>query len=183
MRPAAFLDRDGTIIVERDYLGDPAGVVLEQGASAALRLLLGAGFQLIVVSNQSGVARGKLTLEQVRQVNARLADLLSVEGVSIAGWYICPHGPDEGCNCRKPKPGMIDRATADHGVDLRRSAIIGDKDSDVLAGLARGIGGHLVLTGHGAAHADWARQAGYPVHRDLLTAARAVVAARNEAAP
>lgn len=174
MQPAAFLDRDGTIIVERDYLGDPDGVVLESGAAEGLRALAGAGFRLIVVSNQSGVARGRLTIAQVERVNARVAELLAVEGVTIAGWYFCPHGPDDGCNCRKPLPGLIDQATAQWPTDLDRSVVIGDKDSDVLAGVARGVPGYLVLTGHGCEHAEWANRHGHEAHKDIRSVSEIV---------
>lgn len=174
LQPTAFLDRDGTIIVERDYLGDPEGVELEAGAVVGLRALADAGYRLVVVSNQSGVARGKLTIAQVEAVNARVAELLAAEGAMIAGWYYCPHLPEDGCDCRKPLPGLIDQATREWPVDLGHSVMIGDKDSDVLAGAARGLASYLVLTGHGREHAAWAEQSGQPVCEDLFAAASAI---------
>ena len=116
LRPAILLDRDGTIIVDRHYLSNPAEVELLPGAVAGLRRLADAGFALVVVSNQSGVARGLLTEADVAAVNARTAALLANEGIQIAGWYYCPHGPEAGCDCRKPAAGMAERAAAELGV-------------------------------------------------------------------
>lgn len=173
-RPAALLDRDGTLIVEKDYLADPDGVELEAGAAAALRTLAKLGLVLVVVSNQSGIGRGYFTRARADAVNARVDELLSAEGVEIAGWYLCPHAPDEACCCRKPLPGLAHAAAAELGLDLQRSFVIGDKPADV--GLARAVGatGLLVLTGHGADHRRWAETAGVPVCRDLPEAAAAI---------
>jgi len=149
-RPAIFLDRDGTIIVEREYLADPADVALERGAAEGLRRLQHLGWPLVVVSNQSGVGRGYFPESAVHAVNARVADLLRAEGVTIAGWYHCPHAPDDRCACRKPADGMIRQASADLGLDPTRSVMIGDKPSDVeLAHRIRAIG-ILLETGHDA---------------------------------
>jgi histidinol-phosphate phosphatase family protein len=173
-QPTAFLDRDGTIIVERDYLGDPDGVMLEAGAAEGLRALANAGFRLVVVSNQSGVARGKLTIGQVEAVNARVDQLLAAEGVKIDRWYYCPHGPDDGCDCRKPLPGMIDQAASDLEIDFIHSIVVGDKESDVALAATRGMVGYMVLTGHGREHEDFARRAGHIVCRDLLKVSQVV---------
>ncbi len=156
--PAAFLDRDGTIIEDTGYLGDPEGIRFIPGAQDALRALRAAGYRLIVVTNQAGVARGIITEADVRRVNERLQKLLTEAGVPLDGIYYCPHHPEGGhaeyryaCACRKPGPGMIERAHRDFGVDLGRSVIIGDHLSD--AGVAEhfcGMRGIMVLTGHGA---------------------------------
>jgi D-glycero-D-manno-heptose 1,7-bisphosphate phosphatase len=139
LSPAAFLDRDGTIVHDRHYLADPDGLELLAGAGAALRRLSELGFLLVVVSNQSGVGRGLFTLDDVERMNARLRDLLAREGVVLAGIYVCPHHPDDGCRCRKPEPGLIETAAAELGIDLGRSIMIGDRDSDVAAGAAAGL--------------------------------------------
>jgi D-glycero-D-manno-heptose 1,7-bisphosphate phosphatase len=138
MRAAAFLDRDGTIIHDEHYIADPARVRLLPGATEALRRLREAGMMLVVVSNQSGVARGRITPAQVAAVHARMTELLGFAGVSIDAAYHCEHGPDDDCTCRKPRPGMLLRAAEEHAIDLRRSIMIGDKPSDVAAGLAAG---------------------------------------------
>lgn len=135
---AVFLDRDGTIIRDGHYLADPAGVELLAGAASALRELAKAGFKLVVVSNQSGLARGIITPAAHDAVHARFVELLAAEGVALDAVYYCAHGPDDGCACRKPLPGMIARAIADHGIDAADSFMIGDKRSDIEAGRAAG---------------------------------------------
>jgi lipopolysaccharide heptosyltransferase I len=156
MKPAAFLDRDGTLMPDLGYLGDPSKVVLLPGAAEAVRRLRRAGFAVVVVSNQAGVARGLLTEADVRAVNARLDDLLAEAGAPADAYYYCPHHPDLGappyrqeCACRKPKPGLGERAARDLGLDPRASVVIGDHRSDVGFGRALGARGVLVLTGHG----------------------------------
>lgn len=140
MTPAVFLDRDGTIIRDRDYLADPRGVELLPGAAGGLRALADAGFVLVVVSNQSGVARGFFPESAVAAVNEALAAALARgAGVTIAGWYVCPHGPESRCDCRKPAPGLLLRAARELGLDLARSFAVGDRDRDVEAGRAAGV--------------------------------------------
>jgi D,D-heptose 1,7-bisphosphate phosphatase len=156
--PAAFLDRDGTIIEDPGYLGDPDKIHFLPGAHEALRALRAAGYRLIVLTNQAGVARGIITETDVQRVNDRLQELLSDAGVPVDAIYYCPHHADAGspeyrrdCHCRKPGPGMVERARRDFRLDLGRSVIIGDHSSD--AGVARhfpGMRGILVRTGHGA---------------------------------
>lgn len=154
---AAFLDRDGTIIEDVGYLADPAGIRLIPGALEALRLLRGAGYRLILVTNQAGVARGLMTEADVRRVNARLLEILAAEGIDFEAVHYCPHHPEHGppeyrreCDCRKPGPGMVRRAAAELGLDPARSVIIGDhlSDAGVAAGFP-GMRGILLLTGHG----------------------------------
>lgn len=164
---AIFLDRDGTIIVDKHYLCDPAGVELEQGAVAGLKALANMGYALVVVSNQSGIARGRFTAQDAIAVNARVAELLAEEGISILDWYFCPHVAEDDCSCRKPRPGMIDRAAHEHGLDPSHSFVVGDKLSDLELADAVGATGFLVETGEGAEHASWAKQHGYDVCRDL----------------
>lgn len=146
---AVLLDRDGTIIVEKEYLADPAGVELLAGAAAGLRSLRALGCRLAVVTNQSGVGRGYYTLEDMHAVNRRMVELLAREGVALDGIYFCPHAPESGCACRKPLPGLGLRAARELGFDPQAAVIIGDKRADL--GLARAMGarGILVRTGYG----------------------------------
>jgi D-glycero-D-manno-heptose 1,7-bisphosphate phosphatase len=137
MRPALFLDRDGTLIVDVGYPRDPAQVELVPGAAAALAALP-SEVALVIVTNQSGLARGRITLAEAEAVEAEVAAQFAAAGVHFAGAYRCPHGPDDGCRCRKPAPGMLETAAADLGLDLARSIMIGDKPSDVAAGRAAG---------------------------------------------
>ncbi len=173
---AVFVDRDGTIIVERHYLSDPALVELERGAVAGLGRLAVAGFALVVLTNQSGVARGYFDLATAERVNARVSDLLAQAGIAMAGWYICPHDAADDCSCRKPAPGMAHAASRDLALPLAGAWIIGDKLSD--ADMAPAIGGRgiLVTTGHGAAAIAEAGAAGIPVVADLDAAADLILA-------
>ncbi len=194
-RPAVILDRDGTINEEVGYIASPEQLRLIPGAVAALHRLQDAGFRLIIVTNQAGVARGYFDETALQRVNAHLLDLLAAEGVRVAGVYYCPHHPTEGsppyrqaCACRKPGGGMVRRAAEEHGLDLARSFVIGDHLSDVLLG--RGVGARtvLVLTGHGREEA--AKAEGTPggspdcIAADLAEAAAWVLseAAREPAA-
>jgi D-glycero-D-manno-heptose 1,7-bisphosphate phosphatase len=144
---AAFLDRDGTINVkapEGEYVETPAEVRLLPGAAAAVRRLNEAGIPVLVVTNQRGIALGRMTEADLAAVHRRLAELLAAEGARVDAWYHCPHDRGE-CDCRKPEPGMLLRAAREHGVDLERSVMIGDAESDVEAG--RRAGARTVLLG------------------------------------
>jgi D-glycero-D-manno-heptose 1,7-bisphosphate phosphatase len=147
--PAVFLDRDGTINREVHHLSDPAQLELLPGVVEGLRRLRARGCPLVMVSNQSPIGRGKFTEDRLREINARLAQMLAGEGVEIAGWYWCPHLPDAGCACRKPAPGMFFRARDELGVILDSSWIIGDRLSDMQAGRRAGARTILVATGYG----------------------------------
>jgi D,D-heptose 1,7-bisphosphate phosphatase len=173
LRPAAFLDRDGTLIQEKEYLSDPEGVELFPGVPEALRLLRGAGYALVVVTNQSGIARGLYTLEDYRAVAQRLDEVLAQEGVPLDATFFCPHHPDftGPCECRKPSTGMHRDAARELGLDLGRSIYIGDREKDVLPALALGGQGFLVRTGYGAEQAALI-QVGARVVEDLLEVAR-----------
>ncbi len=151
-RPStALLDRDGTINVDRHYLADPAGVELLPGAAQGLRRLQEAGVALVVITNQSGIAAGRITPAGLVAVHARLEALLAAEGVRLTGLYACPHGPDDGCPCRKPSDLLARRAAADHGLDLTRSVVVGDKASDLALGRRLGVPTFLVTSGYGQA--------------------------------
>lgn len=131
---AVLLDRDGTLVVDVPYNGDPARVALMPGALEALELLRGAGVRLAVVSNQSGIARGTLRLEDVEAVNRRVEELVG----PIDGWFVCPHAHDAGCDCRKPAPGLVCRAAGALGTTPERCVVVGDIGADVEAALAAG---------------------------------------------
>lgn len=178
-RPAVLMDRDGTLIEERHYLHDPEEVALVEGAGPALRSLAAKGYALVVVTNQSGVARGFFDVAQVMEVHRRLEELLRAEEVRLDGLYLCPHHPDHDgpCACRKPAPGMGEQAARELGLDLARSWVIGDKASDVDFGRALGARSVLVLTGHGE-EARAAVDAAVPVVRDLPEAARWILEGR-----
>jgi histidinol-phosphate phosphatase family protein len=180
-RAPVFLDRDGTLIVEKHYLRDPEGVCLERGVIAGLGLLAGLGHPLVVVSNQSGIARGLMEARDAELVNQRVAKLLAERGVRIAGWYLCPHAPDSACGCRKPAPGMALAAARDLGLTLEGSYVIGDKRADLgLADAIRGTG-ILVTTGHGRDSAAWARTEARPVFADVWGAAEYIAAGHSSA--
>lgn len=128
------MDKDGTLVHDVPYNVDPRHVRLIGGAGAALRNMKNAGYKLIVISNQSGVARGLFEEKDLFPVNRCIQSLLGAYDVSIDAFYYCPHGPGDGCECRKPMPGMILRAASDHDVDLQISWMIGDILNDVEAG-------------------------------------------------
>jgi histidinol-phosphate phosphatase family protein len=150
-RPAVFLDRDGTLVEERDYLDDPADVQLVPGAEDAVRRLREAGFRVVLVTNQSGIARGLYGEEDYRAVQARLEDLLRDAGTHLDATYYCPHHPDftGPCSCRKPGAGMYRNAERELGIALDRSWYVGDKLTDVEPARMLGGRGILVLTGYG----------------------------------
>lgn len=155
-REAVFLDRDGTLIEEVNYLSAPEQVRLIPGAAEAVRRVNGAGVLAVVVTNQAGVARGYFPEGRVAEVHAHLSALLAEGGAKIDAYYHCPHHPTEGigayrvaCACRKPRPGLLLTAARELGIDLSRSWMIGDKLCDAKAGEAAGCRTVLVRTGHG----------------------------------
>lgn len=156
-RPALFLDRDGVVIVDQNYLGDPEGVELVPGAATAMVRAASAGYLLIGLSNQSGLGRGRFGPEQLAAVMARVDLVLSAFGAAFDAVYYCPHAPHDGCRCRKPGPGLLEEAALSFRWNPSRSWVIGDKSSDVALGRRHGLGGVLVATGHGAEHADQVR--------------------------
>jgi len=151
MSPAVFLDRDGTIIEEKEYLSRPDQVVILAGAAKALKQLQDAGFRLFVVSNQSGVGRGYFTKADVERVNQYLASLLAGEGVRFEKIYIAPEAPDQPSRGRKPSPQFLFEARDEFGIDLSQSYMIGDKLIDLECGWNAGAKKSiLVRTGYGA---------------------------------
>lgn len=147
-----LLDRDGTLNeqTEGSYVLAANQMALLPRTSLGLRMLAEAGFGLIVVSNQAPVARGWIDDAQLDAINARMLDLLQDDDVRLDGIYSCPHDVGDACGCRKPEPGLLLRAGADHGFDPADAFLIGDKESDILAGRRVGAATVLVLTGEGA---------------------------------
>lgn len=183
---AAFLDRDGTLIREADYLADPKGVELLPGVPGALRRLRDLGYRIVVVTNQSGIARGLYDHDDYRRVAARLDELLAAHGTPVDLTLHCPHHPEFGgpCPCRKPALGMYREAAERLGLSLAGSLYVGDKPSDVLPALALGGAGWLVRTGYGAeAEAAGRVPHGVRVADDLAAVARLADPARPTEPP
>ena len=178
-RRAALLDRDGTIIPDRAYVSNPDEVALLPGAAEAIRRLASAGYQSIVITNQSGIARGLITLTQYHAVRQRLDALLAAEGAVLSDTFTCPHHPDFGspCPCRKPGTAMYERAAVVHELDLARCFFIGDRTRDVTPALAFGGRGVLLHT-RDTADDDVAQAhaAGVPVVNTLLEAVTLLLA-------
>jgi D,D-heptose 1,7-bisphosphate phosphatase len=182
LRPALFVDRDGTLIIEKDFLSDPEEVQLESGSVEALKRAAQAGLKIVIVSNQSGIARGYFNEGVVEAVNRRLLELLTHEGITVDGLYYCPHYPSgkvaeyaKSCSCRKPAPGMLETAALELHIDLRRSSIVGDKLDDLNLGKTTGCKAILVRTGHGkAAEARLQADGNYTICENLLEAVQAV---------
>jgi histidinol-phosphate phosphatase family protein len=171
--PVLFLDRDGTLIEEGEYMKHPRQVRVLPGVYRALRELKSKGFRIVVVSNQSGVGRGLITPRQMRSVHQKFESDLRRHKVVLDGFYFCPHHPGRGCGCRKPKPGMLKQAARELNLKWRSAISVGDRPSDVELGQRTGGLGILVKSGYGAA---WARSKnkGRPDHvaKDFAAAAR-----------
>ena len=185
MRPAVFLDRDGTIIRNVHHLADPALVELIPGSAAGIKLLRQVGFDCVVVSNQSAVGRGLLSLDTLELIHQEMCKQLANLNTAIDGWYFCPVAPSTSDRTavdhpdRKPAPGMLLAAARDLNLDLNQSWMIGDMVSDLLAGMNAGCKGNiLVRTGHGASQMEFAGMATH-VAEDLLQAANWLVATLN----
>ena len=144
-KKALFLDRDGVINEDAGYVYRREDFVFKDGIFAALRGFAKAGYALVVVTNQSGIGRGYYTLEQFDELCRFMLGEFEKEGVKIEKIYFCPHAPEADCLCRKPKPGMLLKAASELNIDLARSIMIGDKDSDVQAGQSAGVGVNLKL--------------------------------------
>ena len=172
-RKVALLDRDGTIIVDKHYLSDPAGIEFAPGALEGLRLLRDEAFDLVLVTNQSGLARGYFDRAALERVHRRLQALLAIEGLALRAVYVCPHGPDDGCDCRKPAPGMLRRAMRELGFLPEEAVMIGDSEADMGAAETVGVAG--IRIGRDLRPANAAA--------DFLEAARAACALLNARAP
>ena len=146
---AVFLDRDGTIMEDANYVGRLDQVVLIPNAKPALRRLREAGFKLFIVTNQSGVGRGYFPREAVEQIHEHLNEQFGEVGVSFDRYYVCPHHPEDNCDCRKPKPRFLREAAKEYGLDLAHCFMIGDRPSDIQCGINASAKTVLVLTGVG----------------------------------
>lgn len=167
-QPAAFLDRDGTIIKAVPYIKDPSLVEVPAAVLSGLQQLRAAGFLLILISNQSGIARGYFTEQEMLAVHHRMCELLAEGGIILDGYYYCPHAVTPGsCNCRKPLTGMLEKACRDFAIDRQRSAMFGDSDCDMQLAANFNIPGLLLLDERNAANPQLATQ----VCRDFQEAA------------
>jgi D-glycero-D-manno-heptose 1,7-bisphosphate phosphatase len=180
---AVFLDRDGTINVEKEYLHRTEEFEFIPGAADAIRLLKDAGFLVIVVTNQSGIGRGYYDEADVHRLHRFMDRELKRHGAAVDAYYLCPHHPLHGigdyrreCACRKPLPGMLLEAADDFSIDLAASFIIGDKMADIDAGRAAGCRPLLVMTGYGKSESP-SLPAGVSSYDDILGAARAIIGA------
>lgn len=149
MRRAVFLDRDGTINEEMGYINHLSRFQLLPKSARAIARLNQAGLAVVVVTNQSGVARQYFPASLIEQVHAKMQELLAAQGARLDGIYVCAHGPEAGCRCRKPKPGLLEQAAQDLGIDLKKSYMVGDRFNDLQVAAAVGAKGILVLTGYG----------------------------------
>lgn len=181
MRPAVFLDRDGTLIEDVDYLSDPAKVRLINGAAGAVHLLQSAGYACVVITNQSAIGRGLLTVDVLEKIHAEMHRQLALHDVRLDGVYYCPIAPLVPDRTtvehpdRKPGPGMVFRAARELGLDVARSWMVGDMLSDMLCGRNAGCQGTiLVQTGKGRTTVPCAEAVDYVVE-DILAAARLIV--------
>ena len=175
MFPAIFLDRDGVLIENRsDYVRDWSQVMIFPEAIAALANPILKNHKIVIVTNQSAVGRGLMSIESMHQINQQLTNVICAAGGHISGIYACPHLPEAHCSCRKPKPGMLLQAAADLKIDVSRSWMIGDAWSDVLAGKAAGVRSLAILrTGRGSEQllqSPPEHLGGYSVFNDLSQA-------------
>lgn len=139
LEPALLVDRDGTLNVDLNYLDDAERLEVFRGVGAALRLARAHGLRIICVTNQSGIARGLYTHEQVARIHARLNERLAAEGARVDAFYYCPHQPEDRCPCRKPGTGLLEQAIREHHLDPHRSTMVGDRVLDVIAGESLGF--------------------------------------------
>jgi len=167
LRPAVFLDRDGTITEEVGYLNHTSRFRMFPFVATAIRRLNEAGLPVLVVTNQSGVDRGYFPESLVHTVNELMTQQLAESGARIDAIYYCPHIPAENCNCRKPKTGMLDQAAQEHSLDLRRSFVVGDRYGDIALARNARARSVLVRTGYGEGELAW-HAAKWPVQPDFV---------------
>lgn len=176
--PAVFLDRDGALIFDKNYLKAPEQVKLYSHTANAINKLRKAGFKIIVITNQSGIARGKFTLNDLTAVHKRFLSLLKERGTKIDGLYFCPHIDEDKCVCRKPKTGMVLQAAKEFNLDLKKSYTAGDSVRDYLTGFNMGGKGILLLTGHGKRQQKLVKEQTIKplsICRNILTAANFMI--------
>ncbi|MGZ8660761.1 MAG: D-glycero-alpha-D-manno-heptose-1,7-bisphosphate 7-phosphatase [Actinomycetota bacterium] len=175
-RRFALVDRDGTINEEVDHLEDPDELVLIPGSAAALGQLRAIGLGIVVVTNQAQIGRGLLTEERLAEIHDRLVAMLAAEGAEVDAILHCPHAPEDGCNCRKPRTGMARDAAARFGSDPAEAYVVGDHASDMAMGRAIGATTFLVLTGHGVEERPNAGEDADHVVADLAAAVDIIAA-------
>jgi D-glycero-D-manno-heptose 1,7-bisphosphate phosphatase len=168
--PVLFLDRDGVVVEERNYLKDPEEVALVPGAAEAIRRARASGYHVIGVSNQSGIGRGLYRESDFAAVQRRVDALLAAAGAAFDAFFYCPHAPEQGCRCRKPAPGLLEEASRLFCWPDARSWVVGDKLADVELGLAAGLQVVLVRSGHGCTQEGALAGRGVPVREDLAAA-------------
>ena len=164
-----ILDRDGTVVFDREYLADPAGLEFLPGAAEGLRSMNQLGYRLVVVSNQSGVGRGLFSMEALKLMNSRLMEMVQASGANLERIYCCPHRPEDHCACRKPATKLLMDAASELGFEPSSAVVIGDKSSDVEFGRRAGATTMLVAV-NGSAASDAAATPDHIV-RDLREAA------------
>ena len=174
MRKVIFLDRDGTINIEKSYLHKWEDFEFEKNAIEGLKELKNLGYEFIVVTNQSGIGRGYYTEEDLVTLNNQMTEKLKAFGIEILECFYCPHHPEKGigkykvdCNCRKPNPGMLLEGIKKYNVDIENSFMIGDKKGDLEAGKKAGLKSILVLTGYGKKIEEEVKE-NYLIAKDLL---------------
>ena len=167
LRQAAFLDRDGTICEEMGYLNHVSRFRMFPYTASAIRRLNEKGLPVVVVTNQSGVARGIFPESLIHEVHERMTSQLAENGARIEGFYYCPHRAQDGCHCRKPGSRLLERAAQEHGLELSRSFVVGDRYVDVEMGHRVGAKSALVLTGYGRGELQWHHK-GWPRQPDFV---------------
>lgn len=175
-KKAIFLDRDGTICEESNYLSNPDDLEIFPYAAEAIRLLNDAGFLVVIITNQSGIGRGYFNEDDLDRISQKMFDQLDSGGARIDAIYYCPHAPEDNCDCRKPKTKMIENACKDFPIDLANSWIIGDKAIDIQTGINAGTKSALVLTGYGKSEIDKCNDTANLTAEDLLDAALKITA-------
>ncbi len=173
-KKAVFLDRDGTLIEEANYLARPEQLKLLPFAAEAVRLLNENGFLVILITNQSGIGRKYFSEKDLREIHEKLISDLALEDAKLDAIYFCPHNPDDDCDCRKPKTGMIRQTTRDFSIDLKNSWTIGDKALDVETGFNAGTKTALVSTGYGIAEREKLNEKPDLIVENLLEAAKVI---------
>lgn len=176
-KSAVFLDRDGTICEDVNYLSRPEQLKLFPFASEAIKLLNDNDFLVILITNQSGIARGFFDENALREIHEKLVSDLAEHGAKLDAIYFCPHNSADNCSCRKPKTGMIERAIKDFSIDLQNSWMIGDKAIDVETGFRAGTKTALVLTGYGREEIKKLEKECDLTAEDLLQAVQKILAA------
>ena len=169
LHPAVFLDRDGTICDEVGYLNHVSRFRLFPFAAEAIRRLNAANWPVVVVTNQSGVARGYFPESLVREVHELMNRQLEEQGAHLTGVYYCPHGSSDQCGCRKPKLGLLEQAAREHSLDLKRSVVVGDRFADIALARNAGAKALMVRSGYGAGELQW-HAANWPTQPDFVAA-------------